>query len=156
MTGDSPNSDITAELAALRRLAGDGPGAPAGSGLPAVIASLTSLQKDCSTPLQFAKEHPFPDADWFETYYKSFVDQFVGPQSDAGMQLLVTHVNALANVAHWTTSNYKTARDLENAGASVINDRLHQVLANPSGSTPPGVTTGSQNPAGQNPTGGAQ
>ena len=160
MTGGSPNSDITAEFAALQRLAGAGPGASAGSGLPSVITSLTSLQKDCSTPLQFTNGVSFPDAGAFEDYYTSVLDQLVGPQPNAGMQLLVTHVTALSDVAQWTTSNYQNASDLENAGASVVNDRLNQALANPAGttagSTAPGQTAGGQYPQGQNPTGAAQ
>lgn len=165
MTGGSPNSDITAEFAALQRLAGGGPGASAGSGLPAVVTSLASLQKDCSTPLQFTNGVSFPDAGEFGDYYTSVLDQLIGPQPNAGMQLLVTHVTALSDVAQWTTSNYQSAAELEHAGASVVNDRLNQVLANPSGltggTTPGQTTTGGQypqvqNPAGQTPKGAAQ
>ena len=160
MSGGSPKSDVTAEFAALQRLAGGGPGASAGNGLPAVITSLTSLQKDCSTPLQFAKGVTFPDAGAFETYYSTVLEQLVGPHPNASMQVVVTHVTALADVAYWTTTNYQNATQLENAGASVINDRLNQALANPTGTTTgqpsPGQYPPGQNPAPQNPTGGVQ
>ena len=160
MTGGSPDGDITAEFTALQRLAGGGPGA-VGSGLPAVITSLSSLQKDCSTPLQFTSGVTFPDAGAFGDYYTSVLDELVGPQPNAGMQLLVTHVTALADVARWTTANYQSAADLEKAGASVVNDKLNQVLAAPTGTTngsalPPGQTSTGQSPAGPTPTGGAQ
>jgi len=159
VTGGSPDGDITAEFTALQRLAGGGPGAGAGSGLPAVITSLSSLQKDCSTPLQFANGVAFPDAGTFGDYYTSVLDQLVGPQPNAGMQLLVTHVTALSDVAQWTTANYQSAADLEKAGASVVNDRLNQVLADPTGTTTGTTgTTGTTSTTGttQAQTGGTQ
>ena len=160
MTGDSPNGDISAEYAALQRLAGAPGTASVGSGLPAVVTSLTSLQKDCSTPLKFAEQVHFPDARQFEAFYTAALEELVGPKPDAGMQLLVTHVTALADVAKWTVENYKSARDLENAGASAINDRLNQALANPgattNGSGPAGPYPQGQNPAPQNSTGATQ
>jgi hypothetical protein len=141
VTGGSnqANSDITVEFAALQRLAGGGSGAAAGSGLPSVVTALTSLQKDCGTPLQFSQGVDFPDAEAFGAYYSAVLDELVGPQSNTGMQVLVTHVTALSEVAQWTTANYKNATDLENAGANIVKDRLDQTLTS---STAPAGTTG--------------
>jgi hypothetical protein len=157
--GNQPDSDITAEFTALQKLAGAGPGATAGSGLPSVLSALTSLQKACGTQLQTPQNVVFPDADAFGAYYSAVLDQLVGPQSATGMQVLVTHVTALSEVAQWTTTNYQTASELENAGANTIKDKLDQTLTASATAQSPGA---SGLPAGAYPTqtganpGGAQ
>lgn len=138
--GSQPNSDITVEFAALQRLAGGGSGEAAGSGLPSVVKALGTLQKNCGTPLEFAQGVDFPDAQAFGDYYSAVLDELVGPQSNTGMQVVVTHVTALWKVAQWTTTNYKNATELEKAGAAGIQNQFDQNIS--SAALPAGGTTG--------------